>query len=397
MRERHVILRTTVGATRDAFRGGVATAAMADAAGAGLAVDVDEIEPHQVSALTRNADVLCVAPAIPLKLIAPVATPADAGAAAVANGMTWGVHAVGADTSPFSGDGIVVAVLDTGIDAGHAAFGGVKIVQEDFTGEGNGDSHGHGTHCAGTIFGKAVDGVRIGIAPGIKRALIGKVLGAQGGSSDQIIRAIQWAVDNGAHVISMSLGIDFPGLVAELQRRGLPPELATSRALEGYRANVLLFERMASLVSARGAMTQATVIVAAAGNESQRDKNPDFEIAVSPPAVAEGIISVAALARDPGGLSVAPFSNTSANVAGPGVAVVSAKMGGGLATMSGTSMATPHVAGVLALWAEKIKAVGVLNTLQLTGKLVGTASTSGMKAGFDPVDVGAGMVRAPQD
>jgi subtilisin family serine protease len=81
---------------------------------------------------------------------------------------------VGADTSPFSGDGIVVAVLDTGIDASHPAFEGVDIVQKDFTGEGVGDQHGHGTHCAGTIFGRTSEGTRIGVAPGVKKALIGK-------------------------------------------------------------------------------------------------------------------------------------------------------------------------------------------------------------------------------
>ena len=106
-----------------------------------------------------------------------------------------------------------MAVLDTGIDAAHAAFAGVSIVERDFTGEGNGDQHGHGTHCAGTIFGRDVQNTRIGVAPGVTKAFIGKVLGTNGGASDEIVNAIQWAVDQGAHVISMSLGMDFPGFV----------------------------------------------------------------------------------------------------------------------------------------------------------------------------------------
>jgi subtilisin family serine protease len=231
----------------------------------------------------------------------------------------------------------------------------------------------------------------------VKKALIGKVLGAQGGSSDQIVKAIQWAVDQGAHVISMSLGIDFPGLVRHLQDAGLPAELATSRALEGYRANVHLFERLVSLIQAQSAFTQATVIVAAAGNESRRDVNPEFEIAVSPPAVAEGVISVGALSQGERGLAVAPFSNTGANISAPGVEILSAKPGGGFIAMSGTSMATPHAAGVAALWAEKIKRHGPLSALHLTARLIASAITEGLQAGFDPFDVGVGLVRAPQD
>jgi len=360
-----------------------------------VSVEIDDIDTREIPALARNAEVLAIARAIPMKLIAPVEVQ-DAVEPA-ADTVAWGVKAVGADTSPFSGDGTVVAVLDTGIDDSHPAFAGVDIVQEDFTGEGNGDQHGHGTHCAGTIFGRTAGGQRIGVAPGVKRALIGKVLGAQGGSSDQIAKAIQWAVDNGANVVSMSLGIDFPGLVERLQEEaGFPPALATSLALEGYRTNVQLFERLASLIRARAAFGQAAVTVAAAGNESQRAVNPDFEIAVSPPAVAEGVVSVAALGEGAQGLTVAPFSNTGANVSGPGVRIVSAKAGGGLTTMSGTSMATPHVAGLAALWAERIESTSPLSTLELTSRLIGSATTEGLQTGVDPSDIGAGLVRAPQ-
>jgi subtilisin family serine protease len=394
MKEKHVILRSTRAATGDLFLGPRSLPGASDLVPVGLSVEVEDIDRHSISALTRNAEVLVVAPSIPMKLIAPIEVQVTA--EPDASGVAWGVTAVGADSSPFSGDGIVVAVLDTGIDAAHAAFSGVEIIQKDFTGEGNGDQNGHGTHCAGTIFGKSTDGIRIGVAPGVKKALIGKVLGMQGGSSEQIVSAMQWAVENGANVISMSLGIDFPGLVEELQRRGFPPALATSRALEGYRANVQLFERLASLIRAQGAFSQATIIIAAAGNESRRDDDPDFEIAVSPPAVAEGIISVAALGQGNHGFTVAPFSNTGANVSGPGVGIISAKVGGGLRTLSGTSMATPHVAGVAALWAGKIKASGMLNSLQLTARLIGSAGTEALQSGLDPFDIGAGLVRAPQ-
>jgi subtilisin family serine protease len=392
MKGKHVILRSLAGGSRDIFLGPAAHPRGVGEPQA-VKVEVEELDLRGVSALARHDDVPAVAPSMPMRLSAPVGAPAQPSAAATA----WGVKAVGADTSALTGDGIVVAVLDTGIDPTHAAFAGVTLTQKDFTGEGNGDQHGHGTHCAGTIFGRDVNNTRIGVARGVKTALIGKVLGNQGGSSESIVTAIQWAMDNGANVISMSLGMDFPGFQQQLQQGGVPQELATSLALEGYRANVLLFERLAAVVKSLGSFVQSTIIVAAAGNESRRNVNPDFEIAVSPPAVSDGIVSVAALGQSGNVFVVAPFSNTGANVSGPGVAVTSAKLGGGLIDMNGTSMATPHVAGVAALWAQKLKATGALTGFQLMTRLVGTAVQDGLQAGFDPADVGAGMVRAPQN
>jgi subtilisin family serine protease len=101
---------------------------------------------------------------MPTALIKPLEV---AGAAATG---AWGIAAVKADTSNFTGDGVVVAVLDTGIDKSHPAFAGVTIVEQDFSGSGNGDRQGHGTHCAGTIFGRDVSGTRIGIARGVRAA-----------------------------------------------------------------------------------------------------------------------------------------------------------------------------------------------------------------------------------
>src|SRR5690606_5321382 len=105
-----------------------------------------------------------------------------------------------------------------GIDAQHPAFEGVQLIEKDFTNTSVGDGNGHGTHCAGTIFGRDVADHRIGIARGVKKALIGKVLKDNGrGSSEMIFEGMKWAVQEGAHVVSMSIGFDFSKTV----QRGL--------------------------------------------------------------------------------------------------------------------------------------------------------------------------------
>jgi subtilisin family serine protease len=401
LKQKIVVLRApALRATRDPFDGpaarGLETAGQNIAERAvGMTVELDE-NPSDgtINALQSDPTVLGFAPTMPMKLIEPFA--ADAAPAA---DVTWGVKAVGADTSPFTGAGVTVSVLDTGIDADHPAFAGVNLVTKDFTGAGSAeDDNGHGTHCAGTIFGRDLDGQRIGVARGVQKAVIGKVLGGPngGGSSDTLASAMLWAADNGAHVISMSLGMDFPGWVKDLvDLNGLPIPAATSIALEGYRANIRLFEQLANLLNARASIAQTTIVVAAAGNESERNGNPAYEINVAPPAAAFGITSVAALADGGGGLTVAPFSNTMATVAGPGVGVFSAWLNGGTKTISGTSMATPHAAGVAALWAERLLAQGPLSPVLLQAKLIASGTFKPLKNGTDPVDVGAGLVQAP--
>jgi len=330
---------------------------------------------------------------IPLKLIEPMAA-SDVDAAQLGN-HAWGVEAVGAASSPFDGSGIKVAVLDTGIDPAHPAFDGVNLDQKNFTTEDDDDRNGHGTHCAGTIFGRDIDGVRIGVARGVTEAMIGKALGQGGGSSAQIAEAILWAAHGGANVVSMSLGIDFPGFVDDLvNRRDIPVEPATSIALEQYRANINLFNELAGQIQALASLLQPTLLVAASGNEANR---PEYDIAVGPPAAATGILAVGALGQSPQGLTVARFSNNQVAVAAPGVDVVSSFPGGGLKSLSGTSMATPHVAGVAALWAQKLKDEDAFSIEALKARLTASATSDQLSPGVGIDDVGMGLVQAPQD
>jgi subtilisin family serine protease len=351
---------------------------------------VAELTSSEAAELALEPDVAAVAPSMPTRLIKPL----DTGPAAGAD--IWGLDAVGAIASPFTGAGISVAVLDTGIDAAHPAFAGLDIVQQDFTGDGDGDVEGHGTHCAGTIFGRQA-APRIGVAPGVSRAVIGKVLDNSGsGSSEMLFDAFQWALRERVHVISMSLGFDLPGLVQRLINGGWPPNLAASAGLEIYAANLRVMDTLMDLAQVGGVLGRAPVVVAATGNESEREVNPDFRIAASLPSSARNVISVAAVGRAAGsGFGVAPFSNSQAVVAAPGVGIISAKPGGGLASASGTSMACPHVAGIAALWWEKVLAGPGMKTAQIVTARMLAATRTDVFANFDAVDLGQGLVTAP--
>lgn len=357
-----------------------------------LEVEEVELSSAERNDLRRDPRTRAIAPPMPMKLITPVEGLSHS--VPETQDVTWGVEAVAALQSPFDGTGITVAVLDTGIDPNHSAFANADLVRRNFTSEGDDDQNGHGTHCAGTIFGNRVDGKRIGIAPNVKKALIGKVLGQGGGSSATIAQAVQWCVNEGAHVISMSLGIDFPGYVDRLVKQlNMDVNPATSLALEAYRSNINLFTELARFVSAQGLFGEGTVIVAASGNESNR---PDFEISVAPPAAGTGIIAVGALQRTSNGLTTASFSNNQVDLSAPGVDIVSAKPGGGLQAMSGTSMATPHAAGVAALWAQRqLDATNAIDSKRLTARLIASGSMAALVPGSEAEDVGTGIIQAP--
>ncbi|MBV8606982.1 MAG: S8 family serine peptidase [Singulisphaera sp.] len=125
--------------------------------------------------------------------------------------------------------------------------------------------------------------------------------------------------------------------------------------------------------------------------------NPNCRITLAPPAAADLFLSVAAIGLSEDGkqspYTVAPFSNTGARLCAPGVDIWSAGLGDGLVMMSGTSMATPHVAGVAALWAEKLMRQGrPFRAAEVVDWIVRSALTL---PDLDLDDVGLGLVQAP--
>jgi subtilisin family serine protease len=274
--------------------------------------------------------------------------------------VTWGLVQTGVVTSAFSGQGIKVAVLDTGMSLDHPDFADRIIVSRSFvSGEKVDDGHGHGTHCIGTSCGPRVPGQppRYGIAFNAE-IHAGKVLSNRGSGSDSgILGGIEWALTSGCKVVSMSLGAPV--------NPGDP------------------FSKVFEEVGLR-ALKAGTLIVAAAGNEREQGG------VVGHPANCPSIMAVAAVDSS---LALAPFSCGSGpvgkvDIAGPGVAVHSSwPMPTRYRTISGTSMATPHVAGIAALIAEATGSTG----LELWGRLCSTAKALPLPCS----DVGSGLVQAP--
>ena len=277
---------------------------------------------------------------------------------------TWGLQATGvAAAGDAVGEGSKVAVLDTGIDRDHPDVSGrAGLTVESFIeGEDAGDGNGHGTHTSGIAGGplQPAEGPRYGVAPACQ-LFVGKVLGDDGSGSDgEILSGIEWAVGNGCGVVSMSLG-------------------AATEPDEPYSA---VFETVA-----QRAMTAGTLLVAAAGNESQRRSG--VVAPVGHPANCPSILAVGAVDRTE---RIADFSCGTVgpvgqvDIAAPGVAVRSAWAGEErYKVVSGTSMATPHVAGLAAVLAA---AHGVTDPRQLGFLLLLHARRLALAS----TDVGAGM------
>jgi subtilisin family serine protease len=314
-------------------------------------------------------------------LVKPLgSTPAPAG-------DSWAIAAIGADRSPHNGAGCKIAVLDTGIESAHPAFAGIRLEERDFTRTGDGDRNGHGTHCAGIIFGRNVGGQRIGVAPGIDHALIGKILDDDGfGDSVAIFQGLSWAFEKGAQIISLSVGIDFPGQVNERVGNGWPIDLATSEALVEFAENLKLFQALRQQVSA-SLLGVEPLIVAAAGNESRRQDGADLVVAPSLPASALHL-SVGAVGPDGANFRVADFSNAPPDIVAPGVDIVSAALGGSLVADSGTSMACPCVAGLAALWVCELNRRGTnVDATALRSHLISSTVRDKL------VDFGAAAIR----
>ncbi|WP_453996290.1 S8 family peptidase [Bacillus nitroreducens] len=223
------------------------------------------------------------------------------------------------------GEGIVVAVIDTGIDTMHPDLKGRVIAGRNFTTDYKGDpdvfedNNGHGTHVSGTIAASLNNDGVVGVAPKAQILALKALTGDGAGRYEWIINAIRYAIDwrgpnqERVRVISMSLGgpQDVPDMHKAIQE----------------------------------AVNQDISVVVAAGNEGDALEDT-FEYAY--PGAYNEVISVGAVSMD---LRLAPFSNTHTEIdlVAPGVDVLSTYPDQKFAKLTGTSMAAPHVAGAIAL------------------------------------------------
>jgi subtilisin family serine protease len=234
------------------------------------------------------------------------------------------------------GTGVKVGILDTGVDATHPDLRGKLVLFKDFVNQKTApyDDDSHGTHVTGTIAGGAASGTAIGVAPGAE-IIMGKILDSSGSGQDStILQAMQWIADpdgnpataDQPNIVSNSWGGEGSFTSQD------PAQNVYCQAIDNW-------------------IKLGIFPVFANGNEGPEPKSVGIP-AGCPSALTVGAVNASDV--------IAPFSSVGPavwktqtlikpEVSAPGVDILSAKPGGTYQTMSGTSMATPHVAGLLAL------------------------------------------------
>ena len=286
-----------------------------------LGVMLGTVDRAGLLALRADSEVQSVTGA---PLLSPI-RPQRVAAAKLQKKLTWGIEQMKVPQvwdEKLTGAGVLVAHLDTGADGKHPALEGAIAHFAEFDRLGRAleptpkpwDSDAHGTHTAATIAGRPVNGRHVGIAPGAKLASAMVIEG--GDAVARVLAGMDWALGLGARVLSLSLGFrgwwpDFLVLTRILRQKGMLPVFAVGNEEAGSSRSPGNYPEALSVGACDGA---GRVPEFSSSQRFRRKQDP-----IVPDMVA------------------------------PGVDVISARPGGGYQTMDGSSMATPHVAGLAAL------------------------------------------------
>ncbi|MBI3860585.1 MAG: S8 family serine peptidase [Planctomycetia bacterium] len=290
-----------------------------------LGVVLGTVDERGYKALLKHPDVKAVNGTPQISLIKPN----KVAAAKATKDVSWGIKRLRANelwAKDITGKGVLVGHLDTGVDARHPALKGAvaSFVEIDLDGNRKPgakphDSDEHGTHTAGTIVGREVKGSEFGIAPGARLASTMVIEG--GDVVARILEGLDWVIGQKVKVLSMSLGLrgyheDFVALMQAVRNRGVLPVIAVGNEGPGTSRSPGNYE-----------------IVLSVGACDNND-----EVA--------GFSSSQSLLR--------PVKRRVPDFVAPGVGILSSIPNGGFAKMDGSSMATPHIAGLAALlWEAK--------------------------------------------
>lgn len=294
---------------------------------------------------------------------------------------SWGVAAVGALAAwgayGARGAGVTVGVLDSGVDADHPDLVGKVKRWAEFDGQGRPvpdstpiDTKGHGTHVCGTVAGGNFSGQWIGVAPEADLA-VARVLPDGSGTLAQIQAGITWTIEQGVDVLSMSLSA--PLFDSDT---GAFTSLAPGVFTEAFRTCLLAGIPVVAAIGNRGDQTGATtggdVLALGVGATDHRDIVAGFSGGLSEVLTTSTVIAAEHL----------PLIFTKPDISAPGVTVTSSYLGGTWKALNGTSMATPHVAGAIALLLSAVPSIrsthsGAERALYLMDQIVGSADELG--------------------
>jgi len=286
---------------------------------------------------------------------------------------TYGLRSLGVDkvrqTYHLTGKGVRVGIIDTGIDPDHPDLSGKISLWKDFNGKSPVpvDPQGHGTHCAGTIVGGSASGTNIGVAPDAK-LVVARIFNKSGLTKKSfILKAMNWMADPDGNPNTN----DHPSVVSNSWGSPRRPKW-----LDRARWNAV-----------KNWVHLKIIPVFAAGNSGSRPKTLGSP-ASYPQSFAVGAVDsndIIARFSSRGPVIWGGKTYIKPDITAPGVSVYSARTGGGYKNLSGTSMATPHIAGLIALLLEANPRLIPSNVLDL---LTSTTKDLG-EEGKDP-DYGSG-------